>query len=353
MFISFLVPVYNTEKYLERCIDSLLQQTGCEFEIVLLDDGSTDSSGAICDRYAAEYPHIVRVIHKPNEGSFFTRRRGFEEAQGNWFICVDSDDYIAPDLLSKIVHTAQSTDADMVMYNFEYFDENGVHSPSRIRLEDGRQFEGEGKQLLYEKRLLTVDFNSMCTRAIKRELIDFDADYRNCGVRNMCDDALQVLPIYTASQKTVYLDTPLYFYRKWSGSTTAQHSMERWKSSAACFMHSEKYMQLWNVSEEVSTQFYVKHLEHLCNYLRWLFSANAQELPASLEEMLVQLKNAPDYIVCKKHYQRKYAHSRYLSMLTPILTRYVEKENVRAIRFILGVEKQLLKLKKNNLCERK
>ena len=150
MFISFLVPVYNTEKYLGRCLDSLLQQTGCDFEIVLLDDGSTDQSGVICDRYAAEYPHIVRVIHKENEGLLMTRRRGFAEAKGDWFICVDSDDYVAPDLLAEVVSTIQSTNADMVMYNFEYFDSNGVHRPSRLKLQNGTVFEGESKQKIYE-----------------------------------------------------------------------------------------------------------------------------------------------------------------------------------------------------------
>ena len=120
VLFSFLVPVYNTENYLERCLDSLLAQKGAEYEIMLLDDGSTDSSGTICDRYAQEYPHIVRVIHKENEGSFFTRRRGFAEARGDWFICVDSDDYISPELLVTVVKSIEATGADMVMYNFEY-----------------------------------------------------------------------------------------------------------------------------------------------------------------------------------------------------------------------------------------
>ena len=346
MTISFLVPVYNTEKYLARCIDSLLIQKGADFEIVLLDDGSTDSSGAICDRYAAQYPGIVRVIHKENEGLLMTRRRGFAEARGDWFICVDSDDYVAPELLETVVKTIEDTGADMVMYNFEYFDEKEIHSPSRISMKHGAQFEGDGKQRLYQERLLTVDFNSMCTRAVKRTLIDFDTDYRNCGVRNMCEDALQVLPVYTNAKKTVYLDTPLYFYRKWSGSTTARYSMERWESSQACFLHTEKYLNIWNVSDEVAARFYTKHLEFLCNYVRWLFSAETGELPASVPKMTAQLKAAPDFILCRKHYRREYAHSRYLSIVVPVLTHLVEKNNITGIRTVLRLENQLLKIKK-------
>ena len=345
MLVSFLVPVYNVEKYLEKCVDSLLLQTGCDFEIFLLDDGSTDSSGTICDRYAAQHSNI-RVIHKANEGSFFTRRQGFTEAQGDWFICVDSDDYVSPDLLETVVQTIDATDADMVMYNFEYFNEMGVHSPSRIKMKHGEQFEGEDKQRIYEKRLLTVDFNSMCTRAIKRNLIDFDADYANCGVRNMCDDALQVLHIYTVSKKIVYLDAPLYYYRKWSGSTTAQNTFEHWCASKACFGYTQKYMRTWNVSDELEARVYTQHLEHLCNYIRWLFSAKERDLPDSLLGMVRLLKQDPDFITSHQKYRKEFSHSRYLSILVPVLTHFVESENIVGIRSVLRLENWLLKLKK-------
>lgn len=346
MFISFLVPVYNTEKYLQRCMDSLLRQTGCDFEIVLLDDGSTDSSSAICDRYAAQHPHIVRVIHKENEGLLMTRRRGFAEAKGDWFICVDSDDYVAPNLLAEVVSTIQATDADMVMYNFEYFDSNGIHRPSRLKLQDGTVFEGESKQKIYEMRLLSVDVNMMWMRAIKRDLLDFDTDYASCGIRNMCEDAVQVLPLYTNAQKIIYINKPLYYYRKGADSITASRSFSYWQAIRASFCCTQQILPSWKVQAKIESKFYTQHLETLCNYLRWLFFAEAQEFPASLQEMLVQLKKAPDYILCRQNYQKKYAHSRYLSVLTPILTRYVEKENVRGIRFILGLEKKLLRILK-------
>ena len=91
MLFSVCIPVYNTSKYLDECLASVLCQTEKDYEIVLVDDGSTDGSGALCDRYAARYPHI-RVIHKENEGLMMTRRRGFQEALGDYFICLDSDD---------------------------------------------------------------------------------------------------------------------------------------------------------------------------------------------------------------------------------------------------------------------
>lgn len=345
MFVSFLVPVYNVEKYLEKCVDSLLLQTGCDFEIVLLDDGSTDSSGSICDRYAARHPNI-RVIHKGNEGLLMTRRRGFSEARGDWFICVDSDDYVAPTLLERVVAMIEKTGADMVMYNFEYFNAQGVHTPSRLKLNDGEIFEGDGKQRIYEKRLLSVDVNSLCIRAINRVLLDFTSDYSSCGIRNMCEDALQILPLYTNAQRIACIDAPLYYYRKGDDSITARTTMDSWRSSQRLFDYTEPYLKIWNVSDQVAACFYTRHLEYLCNYIRWLFRAEAEELPAPLPEMITRLKNAPDFIVCRKNYRKQYAHSRYLSVVVPVLTRFVESEDLAGIRLVLGIEKLLMRIKK-------
>ena len=91
--ISIIVPVYNTEKYLHRCIDSVLAQTYQDFELLLIDDGSKDSSGAICDEYAAQDTR-VRVFHKENGGVSSARNVGLDLAQGEWVTFVDSDDYI-------------------------------------------------------------------------------------------------------------------------------------------------------------------------------------------------------------------------------------------------------------------
>ena len=346
MLFSFLVPVYNVEKYLEKCIQSLLLQKGCAYEIVLLDDGSTDTSGKICDRYAEEYPDKIRVVHKANEGLLMTRRRGFAEARGDWFICVDSDDYVSPDLLQSVVSTIKETDADMVMYNFTYFDENDIHTPSRIKMKNGELFEGIGKQHIYEKRLLTVDYNSMCLRAVKRDLIDFDTDYSSCGIRNMCEDAVQVLALYTNAKKIVYIDEPLYYYRKGIDSITAKYSMERWNASMRCHEYTKQYLKIWNVSDEVESRYYTKHLESLCNYVRWLFSAEENELPLSLEDMVGQLKQDDGFVTSRQKYQKEFAHSRYLSMIVPVLTRFVQSENIVGIRVILCLERWVLKFKR-------
>lgn len=103
--ISIIVPVYNTEQYLHRCIDSILAQTYTDFELLLIDDGSTDLSGAICDEYAAKDSR-VRVFHKENGGASTARNKGIKESRGEWIIFLDSDDYFLPKALDILIGAA-------------------------------------------------------------------------------------------------------------------------------------------------------------------------------------------------------------------------------------------------------
>ncbi|MDU6522389.1 glycosyltransferase family 2 protein [Enterococcus devriesei] len=110
--ISIIVPVYNVEKYLNKCVDSILNQTFKDFEVILVDDGSPDNSGAICDQYAQKDSR-VKVIHKKNGGLSDARNAGIEAAQGKYLGFIDSDDYIADDMYELLYNNIVHEDADM------------------------------------------------------------------------------------------------------------------------------------------------------------------------------------------------------------------------------------------------
>lgn len=118
MIISVIVPVYNTEKYLNRCIDSILVQTFTDFELLLIDDGSTDSSGKICDEYALKDKR-VKVFHTENGGVSRARNLGIENAQGEYISFIDSDDYIRPEMYEKLVCEADKYGVDLVSSDIE------------------------------------------------------------------------------------------------------------------------------------------------------------------------------------------------------------------------------------------
>lgn len=121
--ISIIVPIYNAEKYLGECVDSILGQTYENFELILVDDGSSDNSGKICDEYAAKHERI-KVIHKENGGVSSARNTGLDNAKGEYITFVDSDDTIDKQYLELMYKRIIETDSDMCFCHFDRFDEN-------------------------------------------------------------------------------------------------------------------------------------------------------------------------------------------------------------------------------------
>jgi glycosyltransferase involved in cell wall biosynthesis len=117
--VSIIVPVYNAEKYLQECVESVLGQTLSDIELILVDDGSTDSSPTLCDQYAAQ-DRRVKVIHKPNGRAASARNAGLRVASGEYVAFVDADDWISPDMYEKMLQTnADVTLCDYVRFQGE------------------------------------------------------------------------------------------------------------------------------------------------------------------------------------------------------------------------------------------
>lgn len=134
--ITVIVPVYKVEKYLRRCVDSILAQTYTNLEIILVDDGSPDNCGKICDEYAAKDSRI-KVIHQENGGLSAARNAGLDIATGDYIGFVDSDDYIAPDMYEKLYAALKESDADISICNFQKVDENGKKLKTKEKIESG------------------------------------------------------------------------------------------------------------------------------------------------------------------------------------------------------------------------
>lgn len=123
MKISIIIPVYNTEKYLERCVNSIIKQIEKECEIILVNDGSTDKSGILCDKLAIAYPEYISVIHKENGGLSSARNCGIKKAKGKYILLVDSDDYLTKDLF-KILIKEIEIDADIYEIGYKIYKNN-------------------------------------------------------------------------------------------------------------------------------------------------------------------------------------------------------------------------------------
>lgn len=203
--VTVTVPVYNTSRYLRKCLDSLKAQTLDNIEFILVDDGSTDDSGKICDEYANNDPRF-KVIHQKNGGSASARQAGLDASQGEYVIVCDSDDWVEPEMYEKLYSKAQETEADIVVCG--YFAEYS----------DGRSFpivstQGNKNRIDYLKRILRYSDHSSWTRLIKRDLfVRAEASYEK-GI-NLGEDSLILYKLLMADPKIVELGVPLYHYRK-------------------------------------------------------------------------------------------------------------------------------------------
>lgn len=205
---SILVPVYQVEPYIDACIQSVLRQTYTNWELILVDDGSQDNSGVLCDRYAAKYPQI-RVYHKENRGLIHTRRYGIARATGAYYIFLDSDDTLQPEALQVIAGAIQKYRCDCVIYGY-------------YRLWGNRQKKGSAKEKeqymenrreIYRKCFMG-GYNAIWRKAVKAEVFqggkkDYSAYYH----LQVGEDLLQSIEILQNSKSVVFLEEKLYNYR--------------------------------------------------------------------------------------------------------------------------------------------
>ena len=219
--VSIIVPVYQVEKYIRQCVDSILAQTFTDFELILVDDGSKDQSGQICDEYA-RMDERVRVIHKENGGLSDARNKGMDQINGNYFMFVDSDDYIAPTMIECLHKSIMSNNADIAACNFLYFFENDRKKDFSTNIKSEIL---TGREVFYNRKnernygIWTVVWNKL----YKRE---------TCGKVRFCfgkyhEDEFWANDIYQMNIRVVTIPECLYYYRQRGDSIMGKKSIER------------------------------------------------------------------------------------------------------------------------------
>ena len=210
MKFSVMAPVYNVEKYLKDCVDSVLSQSCGDFELILADDGSTDGSGRLCDEYAGRDSRI-KVFHKPNGGLLQTRSFALERASGDYCVFLDSDDYLAPGALETMERYIDETGCDCLVFGIS-------------RMRDGEAFSLIGCHEAYAGRVLRDKreicnvvlnhsaFNSVCRKCVRRACFD-GRDYSPFyGVANG-EDLIRSLEILENTESFLFVGDALYCYR--------------------------------------------------------------------------------------------------------------------------------------------
>lgn len=204
--VSIIVPVYNVEKYLETCLNTLVNQTLKDIEIIVINDGSTDNSQRIIDQYSKNFPNLIRAFNKPNSGVSDTRNFGIEQAKGEYIGFVDSDDYVETNMFELLYNEAKKSNSDIVVCHFNKISNKG--KIDRVTLNNSYMF---GKSIKECKEILFSGKPFLWNKIFKRNLF-IDSNIRFPIGQIYEDDAIIYNLVYLA-KKVSLVNEALYYYR--------------------------------------------------------------------------------------------------------------------------------------------
>lgn len=246
---SILIPVYNVEKYIEECLDSVLCQSYDNFEVILVDDGSTDSSGKICDEYAEKYSRI-KVIHQNNKGQLFSRCAAIKASVGDYCLFLDADDLFVENIFETLNNLIKEYDCpDMIIFPF-YYERESKLKKSKTIVDNNVLYENETLKEVYKNFFATTILNSVCTKAIKRSVaLESIADIEKYKNLRCAEDRIQSARMIDASARILYTDNPLYRYRLFDESTTRTYlpsAISRFNTKVI-YEEEKYYLKKWEI----------------------------------------------------------------------------------------------------------
>ncbi|MEH7356562.1 glycosyltransferase family 2 protein [Neobacillus drentensis] len=306
--ISIIVPVFNVEPYIHECIKSILNQSFKDFELILVNDGSSDRSGDICDEYSKEDERIF-VIHKKNGGQSSARNRGINAAKGDYIGFIDSDDWIHSDMYKILYEKASETEADITACNIVEYQKDGTERLFCYDNTDHLYDRNAAMNEIYLNERLTY---SPCNKIYKRELfngIRFKEGY-------ILEDMDFAYKIIHQSNKIYYTGQALYYYRYNDNSTLRK-------------TFSKKRLDEYQVRKDMYS-FYLEHYPNQANevYAEWFLKG--LELYINVEKYFRNEKNQYKYLIAadrkrlkslvlKKDYSRKKKILLSIGLISPHL----------------------------------
>ncbi len=278
--VSVIVPVFNVEKYLRQCIESLIEQTLTDIEILLIDDGSPDSSGEICDEYAKSDSRI-KVFHKKNEGASLSRKYGVQHARGEYICFIDSDDYAENDFLENMYKAISENNADLAECDYTTFSEKAKNRKKLYEkgfaAEKAEFLNFVAKNTIINGDVAVVMWNKIYKRSL---IVDNVRDYGEC----LLEDYIFNMQYYTAVNKYVYVDKPLVNYRQVTNSLSRKINPKAYMILKDVQEAKRDFMQKTGLDDaeciEESNLWYIKYTYNL---LKNIFLTNVNMSPKDKE----------------------------------------------------------------------
>jgi glycosyltransferase involved in cell wall biosynthesis len=276
LFISVIIPVYNVEKYVRKSINSILEQTYKNYEIILIDDGSTDSSGKICDEYASKY-ECIKVFHQKNSGQSVARNRGIEEASGKYICFLDSDDWYSNNALEEFVNLVNNYNVDISIINVfnTTKEENQYTAKNDIKVYE----QTEALTQLFKNASV---FGTSCNKLYKKELFDNIKFPPN----RFWEDMYISFDILMENTQVAFSKNACLYYRHRQNSTTTSKFSKR---------NLDEYFALTHINESIKKTNYrfllFKNNSRCLNYLMKTYIKLGESDLLDREKLMVDYKN--------------------------------------------------------------
>ncbi|MDU3191564.1 glycosyltransferase [Veillonella parvula] len=283
--LSIIVPIYNVEQYLDRCIQSILNQTYQNLEIILVDDGATDCSGAIADSYAAKDKRI-KVFHKENGGLSDARNYGLEHVTGDYILFIDSDDFIVNIMCERLITVASSNNADIVSCNYYIYrgdDDISIHTMSVQ--DDKRTFTGMDMLRYYLLKTEPFDLNVVWNKIFKLDLFNGVEPVRFPKGR-VQEDNFTIFRLFLNANSIVTVNEPLYYYVQRAGSIMANFTRRFMIDTIESHMYMSDYLMNHCSSVKNELQLYL-----LNSYVELSRRVCANKCKKECNDLLIQYKH--------------------------------------------------------------
>lgn len=312
MKFSVIVPVYNTELYLEECLESLVSQRYDDFEVILVNDGSIDSSLSICERYTCLYPDLFQCVSQANRGLFAARKTGALLANGDYLVALDSDDTLHSDALRRLDASIRRTGAQVICYGMSKCpDYSSGISPISEHIGDGAIPKHAMKLLVCSSPYV----NTICGKAISRRLmLKCYQELEDKLQLSMAEDLLQTIHLVDKAESYSVVSDFLYYYRDNQASITKKYRRANTADSNYVYGELMAYAAKWK-SEDGHP-----YVEYAASTVLCAFGALAQAAVETLQRdattrELNYIAKSRVFALAAKHYMREFCDYRFDKIL--------------------------------------
>ncbi len=311
--VSVIVPVYNVEKYLAECIRSIINQTFKEIEIIFIDDGSTDNSGLILERFATEDDRI-HVIHKQNEGVSIARNVGLLYSKGEYIYIMDSDDYLEHNALEIMYNNALKTNAEVVITDHYTFKDDYIQNENHFFY---KEFVTKDKTIIQQIQNMVLypayspyrtnenrglGIGAPATKLIKRELILDNLLSFDPYVKGIFDDGLFAIFIFQYAKKVSYIRQLTLHYRILPTSLSHRFNSKRIEIDRRVFQRIEDFIDKYDKDEQFIEAFYARIISYMVNSYRIYYFNKGYKgsIRKNYKEFEMMMKSEPYKTAIKK-----------------------------------------------------